>query len=231
MLATPSSPYVVDRAALFFVLATCVQVIDEADRLLAQSFQDWLAQVLAATRSPPVPVFAAPLTASEDIEIPYPDGLSPAFLHLFRPSAAIATPTLPSLGSESPFGPVITDIDTPRESSCQKLLFSATLMSDPGKIKALELRDARYIVVQGRAKARNGEVEVRDKDEVMDDEGRVEGEGEGVLDVVMERFSMPATLRVRFFLLPPSNASRKNKADREIWLVVCSRWRNRNICS
>jgi ATP-dependent RNA helicase DDX51/DBP6 len=34
-------------------LLTAQQVIDEADRLLTQSFQNWLVQVLADTRSPP----------------------------------------------------------------------------------------------------------------------------------------------------------------------------------
>ncbi|THH20742.1 hypothetical protein EW146_g697 [Bondarzewia mesenterica] len=130
-------------------------VIDEADRLLAQSFQDWLAQVLAATR-PPLSVSysenASPLSSS----LPYPDALSPAFLHLLRD-----VPT------------VHTDIDEKKETSCQKLLFSATLMSDPGKIAALELRDPRYIVVQSRGAASN----------------------EGVLGVVMEQFRTHDRLR------------------------------------
>lgn len=59
-------------------------------------------------------------------------------------------------------------------SSCQKLLFSATLTRDPSKIAALELRNPKYFVVQG-ARA-----------EVAD----------GALDVVMEKFSMPSTLAV-----------------------------------
>ena len=135
-------------------------VIDEADRLLAQSFQNWLAQVLAATR-PPAFVEAADRTTDpkrgED-GIPYPDALSPAFLHLLHG------------------GPVIrSDIDEKRECSCQKLLFSATLMSDPGRIAALGLRTPRYIVVQSAS-------------------GGVQGPG--VLGVSTERFSMPATLKV-----------------------------------
>jgi ATP-dependent RNA helicase DDX51/DBP6 len=50
------------------------------------------------------------------------------------------------------------------------LLFSATLTRDPGKVAALELRDPKYFVVQNPAK--------------------------GSSDVVMEKFSMPATLTV-----------------------------------
>ncbi|KAI0035414.1 P-loop containing nucleoside triphosphate hydrolase protein [Vararia minispora EC-137] len=126
-------------------------VIDEADRLLAQSFQDWLAQVLAAARPTPAP---PPHTVASGL--PYPDALAPAFLHLSSYTSGI-----------------LTDIDEKKETSCQKLLFSATLMSDPGKIRALELRDPHYIIVQSAS---------ADKEA-------------GVLDVVMEKFSMPATLK------------------------------------
>ncbi|KAI0067189.1 DEAD-domain-containing protein [Artomyces pyxidatus] len=132
-------------------------VIDEADRLLAQSFQDWLAQVLAATRPPStLDVIGEPEAEVTDADVPYPDALAPAFIHLLR-----SVPT------------IRTDLDEKRETSCQKLLFSATLMSDPGKIAALELRDPQYIVVQ--APNRNTE--------------------EGMLGVAMEKFSMPATLK------------------------------------
>ena len=131
-------------------------VIDEADRLLAQSFQDWLTQVLAATR-PPAHVEAG-ATSEEASSIPYPDALSPAFLHLLRGGAAVHT-----------------DLDEKRECSCQKLLFSATLMNDPGRIAALELRSPRYVVVQSSS----------------------ESQESGVLGVVMEKFSIPTTLRVR----------------------------------
>ena len=140
------------------------QVIDEADRLLAQSFQDWLAQVLAATR----PSETLGTRIQEDGELshlpgntrPHPDALAPAFRH-----------TLKSV----PY--VRTDFDEKRESSCQKLLFSATLTRDPAKITALGLRQPKYIVVQ-TPKA-------------------VASKEEGVLDFVMEKFTMPATLTVR----------------------------------
>ena len=130
-------------------------VIDEADRLLAQSFQGWLTHVLSATR-PPSHVESG-VARDEEAPIPYPDALSPAFLHLRGEPA------------------VQTDLDEKRESSCQKLLFSATLMNDPGRIAALELRKPRYIVVQSSSQSH----------------------ASGVLDVVMEKFSMPATLKVQ----------------------------------
>ncbi|KAF8071687.1 DEAD-domain-containing protein [Lyophyllum atratum] len=124
-------------------------VIDEADRLLAQSFQDWLAQVLTATRPPP----RLPQQISEPrtSHLHTPDAVAPAFLH------TLPYPVIPTFITES------------RMSSCQKLLFSATLTRDPGKIAALELRDPKYFVVQ-------------------------ESKMDGVLDVVMEKFSMPSTL-------------------------------------
>ncbi len=59
-----------------------------------------------------------------------------------------------------------------KESSCQKLLFSATLTRDPSKIAALNLRDPKYFIIRGK-----------------------EGQSE-LLDVVMEKFSMPETLTV-----------------------------------
>ena len=59
----------------------------------------------------------------------------------------------------------------------QKLLFSATLTRDPAKIAALGLRHPKYIVVQSP------------KTSAVSKE-------EGVLDFVMEKFTMPATLTV-----------------------------------
>ncbi|KDQ19346.1 hypothetical protein BOTBODRAFT_62759 [Botryobasidium botryosum FD-172 SS1] len=132
-------------------------VIDEADRLITQAFQDWLAQVLAATRPPTATEALNPLSpASLDqmyAGIPYHDALAPAWLHLAR--------SVPSIH---------TDLDETKHSSCQKLLFSATLTRDPSKIAALNLRDPKYFVV----KESIGEQE----------EEAMQG----------EQFSMPATL-------------------------------------
>lgn len=98
-------------------------------------------------------------------QVPYPDSLSPAFLHQLR------------------IGPhVHTALDEKKESSCQKLLFSATLTRDPAKIAALNLKDPKYFVVQSISR----DAAARE---------------EGVLDLVMEKFSMPTTLRVRLLLL------------------------------
>ncbi|KAF5342628.1 hypothetical protein D9611_001912 [Ephemerocybe angulata] len=132
-------------------------VVDEADRLLAQSFQDWLSQVLAAIRTPKkVEPGHETLNASIDLTQPHPDGLSPNNLQL------LAVPNIPTFLHEEP------------ESSCQKLLFSATLTRDPGKIAMLELRQPKYVIVQG-----SGE----------------DSKESNVLKVMMEKFAMPETLK------------------------------------
>ena len=61
-------------------------MIDEADRLLAQSFQDWLAQVLAATRrtsTDSTELSSLDLPVPTDA-LPNPDGLAPTFLHTLQ---------------------------------------------------------------------------------------------------------------------------------------------------
>ncbi|TFK75089.1 DEAD-domain-containing protein [Pluteus cervinus] len=128
-------------------------VIDEADRLLAQSFQDWLAQVLAASRPPKVDgqqnVNLKTLHSSSD-------AVAPAFSHLL------------------PYPDVSTFYTERKEASCQKLLFSATLTRDPGRIAALDLRNPKYFIVQGSGKGAD--------------------ESSGMMDLVMEKFTMPSTL-------------------------------------
>ncbi|KAG1831991.1 hypothetical protein DFJ58DRAFT_848085 [Suillus subalutaceus] len=128
-------------------------VIDEADRLLAQSFQDWLAQVLAATQPSPRMV---PETTETKTPAPLCDSLAPAFLRLH--------------GEVD----LHTDIDEKKDVSCQKLLFSATLTSDPGKLAALDLRNPKYFVVQGLSE---------------------ESEIDGIPNIIAERFTMPEALK------------------------------------
>lgn len=132
---------------------------------MAQSFQDWLIQVLAATRpaSPPVTIVSASqqLPSPEGKEVySNPDALAPAFLPLLL--------DLPH---------VHTVFDERKETSCQKLLFSATLTRDPSKIVALDLRDPKYFIVQGQS-------------------GNEADHEHNIVDVVLEKFTMPATLSV-----------------------------------
>jgi len=113
-------------------------VIDEADRLITQSFQDWLPQVLAATKAPPVGRETSSLGVPQGIgmpegqDLPLVDSMAPDWL----PQGSSLRSTL------------TTDLDEPMVSSCQKLLFSATLTRDPSKIAALNLRNPKYFLVQ-----------------------------------------------------------------------------------
>lgn len=135
-------------------------VIDEADRLLAQSFQDWLSRVLAATR--PHVKSSSSSSSPSPHSLPESDGLSPAFLQ------RLSLPDIPAFQHEE------------KETSCQKLLFSATLTRDPAKIAALNLRDPKYFIVQSRT----------DGEELH----------------VLENYSMPPTLTEHMIV---SNSSKK----------------------
>jgi ATP-dependent RNA helicase DDX51/DBP6 len=131
-------------------------VIDEADRLLAQSFQDWLAQVLAATRPPPRQPHKEAATKVTMAAPVHPDVAAPAFLHLHQDVIDVRT-----------------DFDERKESSCQKLLFSATLTRDPGKLAALDLREPKYFIIQDKTP------------------------NESKPSLTLEVFNMPPTLTVR----------------------------------
>lgn len=124
-----------------------LQVIDEADRLLAQSFQDWLTQVLSALSS---------ATAPSNL-YPRPDAVAPNML------------------SELPYPHISTFPTEDPNSSCQKLLFSATLTQDPGKIAAMQLIEPKYFVVQG---SRSTEAQ------------------NSASHFITEKFSVPSTLQV-----------------------------------
>ncbi|KAJ9117288.1 hypothetical protein QFC20_000435 [Naganishia adeliensis] len=96
-------------------------IIDEADRLLNQSFQDWLAQVLT---------HLSPATkASSSRE---PSGHD-----------AVAASWYEELGLLER----TWEGARPLSNNCQKLLFSATLTRDPSKIAALHLKNPRYFIV------------------------------------------------------------------------------------
>ncbi|KAK0469813.1 DEAD-domain-containing protein [Desarmillaria tabescens] len=134
-------------------------VIDEADRLLAQSFQDWLAQVLLATRPSKSVRGYLPDTPDFDTPVPVPchNAIAPAF-HPFH-SSILDGPNY---------------VYEPKETSCQKLLFSATLTRDPSKIAVLELRDPKYFIVHSSRSGKDA--------------------SSGLLDMVMEQFTMPESL-------------------------------------
>ena len=68
------------------------------------------------------------------------DGSFPTTTHSLRPISACNGNVV-----------FISDFDEPLYSSCQKLLFSATLTSNPSKIAELNLRDAKWFVVKGKS--------------------------------------------------------------------------------
>ncbi|KAG0209322.1 ATP-dependent RNA helicase dbp6 [Mortierella sp. NVP41] len=110
-------------------------VIDEADRLLNQSFQDWLFHILNAIHPSPEKKFLG-VDGSETIQVkrdllgfPIHDAIAPGFLPSFF--------QLPE-----------SDVEDPKALSVQKLLFSATLTRNPAKIASLQLSDPQYVAVQ-----------------------------------------------------------------------------------
>ncbi|KAF9197266.1 ATP-dependent RNA helicase dbp6 [Haplosporangium sp. Z 27] len=110
-------------------------VIDEADRLLNQSFQDWLYHILKAIHpSPERKLLGA--DGSETVQVkkdqygfPIHDAIAPGFMSSFF--------QLPE-----------SDVEDPKALSVQKLLFSATLTRNPAKIASLQLSDPQYVAVQ-----------------------------------------------------------------------------------
>ncbi|KAI7898685.1 P-loop containing nucleoside triphosphate hydrolase protein [Cokeromyces recurvatus] len=104
-------------------------VIDEADRLLNQSYNDWLNKILLATR--PEVNHEVPLVDFKYNKngITEADAIAPSFM---KTKHQIPT----------------TDLDLPKKPSVQKLLFSATLTKNPAKIADLHLNTPEYISVQ-----------------------------------------------------------------------------------
>ncbi|GAA5931083.1 uncharacterized protein JCM15063_002539 [Sporobolomyces koalae] len=101
-------------------------VVDEADRLLTQSFHDWLPTILSALRPTSSESFIEPGS-----KLARADAMAPAWWD-----------------AEGKIGRVPTDFDERSQPSCQKLLFSATLSRDPANIDALHLNRPIYVSVE-----------------------------------------------------------------------------------
>ncbi|KAG0258649.1 ATP-dependent RNA helicase dbp6 [Actinomortierella ambigua] len=113
-------------------------VIDEADRLLNQSFQDWLHHILTAIH-PSAETTKKSLLENQPlgaVQLQY-DALG------FPVHDAVAPGFLPSY-----FHIPESDMEDPKVLSVQKLLFSATLTRNPAKIASLQLADPQYVAVQ-----------------------------------------------------------------------------------
>ncbi|GAA5902975.1 uncharacterized protein JCM6883_002652 [Sporobolomyces salmoneus] len=122
-------------------------VVDEADRLLTQSFHDWLPTILAALK----PTSSVSSSVEEFVvetgdELVKADAVAPAWWD-----------------AEGKVGRIASGVDERSQSSCQKLLFSATLSRDPAKIDALHLHRPIYISVEDA-------LDPHAEDEQIDDE-------------------------------------------------------------
>jgi ATP-dependent RNA helicase DDX51/DBP6 len=132
-------------------------VIDEADRLLNQSYQDWLAHILRATQPEKLETrFHADHLQRDSKNVPIHDAIAPAYM-------------------DSQFDLPVSDLDTPKMPSVQKLLFSATLTKNPAKIAGLHLTNPQYVAVRS-----GGQIG-------KDDDG------------LAEKYTTPDTLKVRHF--------------------------------
>ncbi|GAA6008392.1 hypothetical protein JCM11491_004459 [Sporobolomyces phaffii] len=121
-------------------------VVDEADRLLTQSFHDWLPTILAALKPTNSAVDGTFDASVGEGELQTSDALAPAWWD-----------------AEGKVGRVASDVDERSHPSCQKLLFSATLSRDPAKIDALHLHRPIYISVEDA-------LDPHAEDEQIDDE-------------------------------------------------------------
>ncbi|BGP43372.1 ATP-dependent RNA helicase dbp6 [Rhodotorula kratochvilovae] len=120
-------------------------VVDEADRLLTQSFHDWLPTVLSALK----PSFSAAALAEKENDADPVGGRKERRAKRREGGLREADALAPAWwDAEGKVGRVASDVDERCHGSCQKLLFSATLSRDPAKIDALHLHRPVYISVE-----------------------------------------------------------------------------------
>ncbi|PWN36030.1 DEAD-domain-containing protein [Meira miltonrushii] len=149
-------------------------VIDEADRLLSQSFQEWLPRILNAI-DPIQSVQEKNKNDQLNAGFAAPSAMHPAWLQASRLQSE-RTGMLPGISSILPVRPTNT---------VQKLLFSATLTRDPAKIVALDLRNASFVSVE--------DAENDQKD----------GDAEQPKDW-QDSFALPSTLKEHMMVMPTS---------------------------
>ncbi|KAJ3295310.1 ATP-dependent RNA helicase dbp6, partial [Borealophlyctis nickersoniae] len=117
-------------------------VIDEADRLLNQSYQDWLSHVLKAA----------------DPSIPAPASLPTTAIGLPLHSVTTTRHSIPNVKHTNHISVGTLRHTTP----LQKLLFSATLTRNPSKIASLHLHAPTYIAVSTPAESNDTNAEPDD---------------------------------------------------------------------
>lgn len=134
-------------------------VIDEADRLLNQSFQDWLHHILTAIHPSERRLTEKGHKGNMDTlvqqkQLSDDERLGLGLVQIktdeygFPIHDAIAPGFLPSF-----FDLPESDVEDPKALSVQKLLFSATLTRNPAKIASLQLSDPQYVAVQETGEA------------------------------------------------------------------------------
>ncbi|UZJ51358.1 hypothetical protein CBS101457_000678 [Exobasidium rhododendri] len=150
-------------------------VIDEADRLLGQSFQEWLPRVLEGLDPGQEPTMesASSLEHSRDAS----GDSAPARLMESRLRADDS----------------LVLMQDKEECGVQKLLFSATLTRDPAKILALKLRNAAFVSVEEE------EEEVGEKAD-NEDGAQWEGRQTNFIDRQVN-FTLPASLREHMMVM------------------------------
>ncbi|TPX59249.1 hypothetical protein PhCBS80983_g02560 [Powellomyces hirtus] len=126
-------------------------VIDEADRLLNQSYQDWLIHVLQAAEQPARD--APPVAVPTDLQSSHWArlGFKVNDLHLPVHSVQTHRHALSSTAVATSTSTDTTQLATPHfihhYTPLQKLLFSATLTRNPAKIASLHLYNPTYVAV------------------------------------------------------------------------------------
>lgn len=164
-------------------------VIDEADRLLGQSFHNWAQRLRSSLEGPSAGEVSSALSTARQLA-----ALPPRSTAAYDPARA--------------------------EPVVQKLLFSATLTREPGKLAELGLRDPVFIDVRDEAAA----------EAAAKQDGSVVPSSTAPLG----HFSLPATLQehmlvvptaskplqlIHLLLSPPSTTSEPNTAPMERTLV------------
>ncbi|GAA5858660.1 hypothetical protein JCM8547_001410 [Rhodosporidiobolus lusitaniae] len=170
-------------------------VVDEADRLLTQSFHDWLPSVLAVLK--PSSASSRPLGAEDDLEeekekenLPTLAEEKEAGQERLKTADAVAPAWWDAEKELGGLGRLGVEGEERMGGCCQKLLFSATLSRDPAKIAALQLHRPIFISVEDSLPSSlnpaDGAVEAED----------VDGE---------KRFTFPEKLEERMIVSPASH--------------------------
>jgi len=183
-----------------------LKVIDEADRLLNQSFNDWLKTALSHIEGQPLQedLFTAPAGPSAE-EPKQADPVAPALLARTYPCIPtdLDKVALPSVRSTKAGmdNNAANETCWLRLGQTQKLLFSATLTRDPARVAALHLHKPIYLAVTEKRKRTSSTTTQQDGDEAEanDDEDPTE-----LLDSE-RRFALPSTLKEHLIVCTSSN--------------------------